>query len=507
MKIGIKKFRTIKETEILINENQINYFIGSNESGKSNIFDSIRGIGKVTDINNKNNFISFSDNDAMVINSNPGKADDIEFYIKEGDNVNLIDSSTRESMWLSKEFPVFKEYKKLVENGKNDFEEIKNKINGDYTNWDSKLGIKKILLKNLLDIFNQIQKFTFINKNNLEILESKESYEYLSKYKKTLESIINIHKNKIVRPLVYFVEPIVNAKKNEKIQLDWSELKLKDSFLKKVTFAFSSDESIKALDEINKSEGQIDPDISRKRRALLKAISKSIAKYFSDDLKYLKGLPELSSEGTKIILDIENNKNYNYEIDSGNEESRSLGFKSFLRMIFEIKTLSKTKEKIFYIIDEPEQGLHPFLQELLMKQILNITSKKDNKITFIISSHSPYIINLSDDFEKYKNNLNFVFREPENKEEITSGETIVRKISDNDFEERILTKWKNLSDDSYLYDEEMYLLRMVLDSKHLNNFNKAIKNKIKDIQKLMKTDEKKAKENFKKVMEIKDIFK
>ena len=45
MKLTIKNYKTLRNTKIEINKAEINYFIGSNESGKTNILTAIRIIG------------------------------------------------------------------------------------------------------------------------------------------------------------------------------------------------------------------------------------------------------------------------------------------------------------------------------------------------------------------------------------------------------------------------------------------------------------------------------
>lgn len=511
MKIKVKNFRTIRKAEINLEENQINFFIGSNESGKSNVLDVIRVIGEITDKNNKKNFFKLDKDDATINDVVPGKTEDMEFYIEVDDMINLIDSSTRESKWLSKDFPIYKEYSNLVNNSKNELEKIINKIHNDFINLKSESGKTESekAFKYLMSIIKEIQEINFINLDDVNYLTNSSTLNYLKEHEKLISQVVNIHKNKIARPFVYFVEPILNAMEDQEIQLDWSELSMKDSFLRKIINSFATEETVKSLNEINKLKGQIDSNVERHRASLIRKLNKQIAKYFNEDLPILKGVPELRTEGTKIILDIQQNTNFNYKIDNGNEKSRSTGFKSFLRIIFEIKTLAKsTNDKIVYIIDEPEQGLHPFLQTLLMEQIAKIVESQNNKMTFVISSHSPYIINPSDDFQKFEKNLNFVHREDQTNEEFVSGETIVKKLIDTEFINSIFDKWSN-SSKSILYNEEMFLLRMVLDSKHLNNLNRAVKKKIKEIQKNFKSDKDKPKfmKELKKAMLVKDIFK
>ena len=55
MKLTIKNYKTLRNTEIEINKGEINYFIGSIESGKTNILNAIRIIGANSNLQIKKN--------------------------------------------------------------------------------------------------------------------------------------------------------------------------------------------------------------------------------------------------------------------------------------------------------------------------------------------------------------------------------------------------------------------------------------------------------------------
>ena len=46
MILNIKNYKTIRDSSITLVENQVNYLIGSNESGKTNILNAVSCLGK-----------------------------------------------------------------------------------------------------------------------------------------------------------------------------------------------------------------------------------------------------------------------------------------------------------------------------------------------------------------------------------------------------------------------------------------------------------------------------
>jgi ABC-type nitrate/sulfonate/bicarbonate transport system ATPase subunit len=100
------------------------------------------------------------------------------------------------------------------------------------------------------------------------------------------------------------------------------------------------------------------------------------------------------------------------------------------------------------MIDEPEQCLHPLLQEELIKEIKEIVSKNKN-LSIILATHSIYSFNLNDRINLIKrlsekeNNKNFY------------GETLILPIKNFDHVKKL---HKNNKD-----PENEYILKMILD--------------------------------------------
>ena len=285
-----------------------------------------------------------------------------------------------------------------------------------------------------------------------------------------------------------------------------------DSLLKKILNSFSDTNTQKYLDSLYNNPDQNDTDTLRVKKNIIDDLNKAIKKYFSSNLSLLKGCPYFYSEGSSLLLDIKSNYSDSLDIDSGEENARSLGFKSFLRIILEIKSLSNDVNDIIYIIDEPEQGLHPLLQELLMEQI-KLIIKKSKNITFILTTHSPYIlssVNIVDDKDKI--NVNFVSRLTEKNGDRFSGETIIIKLADDNFIKQMEEKYNDfLHNDLDLkkISEDIFLLKMIYDSKNLKDTNKKIKQRIKDLNdKYSRKEIKKDvfEEEIKKAKFIKNIF-
>ncbi len=480
MKIQIKNYKTLRDAEIVLKKNEINYIIGSNESGKTNLMEAIRAISK-------NDSIKIDLNSATVINSIPRKMDEVEFFIFDSESKykNKI-SSSREHVWLGKDLEYYEEYKTLVNDKKEKINQIKNLVTNTIANMEP--GTKGIVAwKQLNAVLAKILTFDLLSTDEQSLLMSADTKLMIKNQYLAIEELLKFYsKIRIIRPNVIFRQPMENAFKKEKIKYPWMELEQSDSLLRKMIKSFSDDETLKTLDDIFKLQGQEDDNKRRIKNRLIDSLNNQVKNYFDNELSILKGHPKFSSEGSEIVLDIEPNSKISLDVDNGNEDSRSLGFKSFVRIVLEMKMLSKVKDDVIYLIDEPEQGLHPFLQELLMKELKKIVANKDNGLTILIASHSPYIVQFEEnEFNKYFENLNFILRNQVSDSKLKSGETIIRNLNDQKFFEDMLAKWANsysIENQNHL-DEEVFLYRMVMDSGKLSDFNKALKNQITKLHK------------------------
>lgn len=497
MKLNIKNYRTLKNLTMCLEDNKINYLIGSNESGKSSIMDAFRILSK----NDKK--IKIEQKDATVINSVAQKLDDIEFRFSYDKNENLIDSS-RTQVWLSNELNYYNDYKIFIESNKQLLSDCKSSLSVTLAN--ESLPKNKALLKGLLSIIDKLINANLISKEEIAFL-NKEEVKARKEINQPFTKLLTEFYKGIELPLPYviYIQPMENAFKREKIEYDWVEIYETDSLIRKMVESFADDRLKEELNDILKSQGQ-DDNQKRRKQSLIKNLNSQIATYFDKELPLLKGCPEFMIEGSKLTLNIIKNSTNNFQLDSGDENSRSLGFKSFVRIIFEIKMLSKSHEKILYMIDEPEQGLHPYLQELLIKEIRKLVDESKN-ITILLSSHSPYIVQLHD-VDDFSKRLHFVLRASNSSETITSGETYVKKLSDQDFSNEMLEKWAESFKEGKIgqpLSEELFLFRMVLDSQMLNNFNKVVKVKVKELHRRLSNNEIDNKEFAKQLSEIQKL--
>jgi len=111
----------------------------------------------------------------------------------------------------------------------------------------------------------------------------------------------------------------------------------------------------------------------------------------------------------------------------------SSGEKDFLAMIFpfiekqvekaliEVKGEEPPHEDLVFLIDSPEAYLHPELQRRLLKYVRNSTKNKEDKLQFLIATHSTTIINEAGPEELY------VMRFPD---QVTDNQLV--KISDEE---------------------------------------------------------------------------
>lgn len=485
MKLTIKNYKTLRNTKIEINKGEINYFIGSNESGKTNILNAIRIIGANSDLQIKKN------DKTTIKHATIDEEVSFEFSYQSNPEISNKINEQKVQIWISKNLLYFNNYLKMLEKHQTELTSLKNNINDKIANLvdtDMKKSYAQTL-KQFRKIIDKIKDNNLIIEEEFEWLNAQEKWindSFSEKEKKfILDHFLNFYSSiKLKRPLAYFVQPMENAFKSEKTHYPWADLMKSDSLLKKILNSFSDTDTQKHLDSLYNNPDQNDTDTLRVKNNIIDDLNKAIKEYFSSNLSLLKGYPYFYSEGSSLLLDIKSNYSDPLEIDSGEENARSLGFKSFLRIILEIKSLSNDLNDIIYIIDEPEQGLHPLLQELLMEQI-KLIIKNSKNITFILTTHSPYIlssVNIVDDKDKI--NVNFVSRLTEKNGDRLSGETIITKLADDNFVKQMEKKYND-----FLYNdldlkkisEDVFLLKMIYDSKNLKDTNKKIKQRIKDL--------------------------
>jgi predicted ATPase len=136
-----------------------------------------------------------------------------------------------------------------------------------------------------------------------------------------------------------------------------------------------------------------------KKRIIDKANEKikSIFKYFD-----LYGIPNVSFDGTQISISIDFDKNtlYGETIDLSRNSS---GYRSLLHFLIKfdyvINYSKNDNTECILMVDELDKNIHPILQLQLLKYI---NSKIENSnLYFIISTHSPFLIETNGDMSNF----------------------------------------------------------------------------------------------------------
>lgn len=440
MKINIKNYRNIIDSELKIIEGEINYILGSNESGKTNILNVIQ----LLDLENKftiqrNDYTSCS---RQFIKEAPSILID-----DEKGRINLV-NETNHNQFMNFKSKKKEEYLNFIKEAEKEFNNIW-KLTSNRNEFDTRLEIR------IKEIFKEIFKGKRINDEDWNIIKEFEITESLS------AKIKNQYLNLIIDfPITHYVEPIIKAKNESKISYKFYDLEKENSIIFHIFKAFSKKDDILKLKNLNQTEDKLMREGIEE--ALFEELNKNIKKYF-DTFTHIKAYPFFKVSGGEIILLIKSKNEWKY--DSVDENERSLGFKTFLRIIMELKAISQSKDKHYYIIDEPEQSLHPFLQRELIEELEKITG---NQITIIIASHSPYIVKINDFDDILK--CQYVKRDSE-------GKTL---ISSFDKTKDILEKAKKY----FLNNEETenyYFLKIIFDSLSSHNIYKLMNQKIKKL--------------------------
>lgn len=527
MKIRIQNYRTVLNAEIDIKSNKLNYLLGANESGKSNILNGLR----IPDLKHQENFVVFPF-DRTIINSR-ATSDPIMVSFKKNEISNTF-FSTGEISWLHENPTIKSQYLEIIEKEitssnisrwKNELRDKKEWRNSNINSLRSEINdIRKKerhvrhlesntmrmgkdiderkLLKSKEWIYERNSNWRSINmeirKKHKELLREETLYEENNKVYNLLDKIRGNssfwnqeHRNLLSRhinefnaineqinvleesailnyPIIKYIEPIIKAKEKEEIKFHYRSLFQKESLLSNICHRFLSKETIADLVEDDQFEN---PENNFTwKRGLFKELNWEIKKYFQK-LENVSFYPHFHTQESEVILDIlPTIEHPKLEIDASDENQRSLGYKVFLRIIIELMGIKASNKKTLYIIDEPEQSLHPYLQEELIQKIEEALEEND-KLTILLSTHSPYIIQKNEKFDM--NNVSFVFRNKRGATEIKNGSKTNNLVE-------ILKQGNNKTNSSR--KQLKYLLKIIRDSKAWVKAEEKVNREIEEME-------------------------
>lgn len=360
-KIIIKNFKSISEIELSVKkygDSYATFFLGLNESGKSNILNAM------SFFNGGENSIEYNYNELKNMKDYESEFVDIFFYLKFKNKQIYL-----EAFW--KQFPTFKNYSfdinGICKNVYLEKDETKFVTRYDYqiSNISSPLYVKKDNDSILVDLY-------------LADGEELTSKNFIDFFGETIDKIILENE-----PLVSFWKPSEKYLISEVNLNDFkndinSNIPLKNIF------------SLCGFETQTKIKEQLE-QLSNKqhRRRIMSLLSKKTTEYIKSIWKHNIIVDiEISSDNicsVSIKDDGKNNEHDFYEMSD-----RSEGFKQFMSLILSLSiennVLSK-KERLI-LIDEPENHLHPSGIRDLGKELISIGKKN----FLFVSTHSPFII-------------------------------------------------------------------------------------------------------------------
>lgn len=327
------------EIEILGEFKQINFFIGSNNSGKSRF---LRGLLKI------------SNNEIQILKDKI----EIEKIVKSSDifkierNFNLLNNLQFGNTYLKSLMNISRE---IVQETLNSFDLINN-YNNYKEVFENNLHLKSILTKNNSEPHNRIYDSLI---------------EFINKLQELNESII-FSKNNQVKKKIYI--PILRTiKKSPSLPETSYEGMVNELYKINVDSIFSG---LRLYDEILKIRNSL-----KEQREGFEKFEKFLSTHFFYD------------KSVEIIADY-NEKHLVFYIDGEERKIHDIGdgVQQLILMLFPIFT---TIENTWIFIEEPETHLHPGLQRIFIETLLNNDYLKSKNLTYFFTSHSNHFLDIS----------------------------------------------------------------------------------------------------------------
>lgn len=486
--IVIKNFRNIgivKEEKLLLNTSaeknkmgELVILIGPNNSGKSNVLDSLSSLG---------NGIR-SDRDVTSLRfeeeyKNPKVSIEIE-----NDEKNKVSFWSSLNGWglseinKNRESEIADEIKKLIKN--------KNSILSKFPKLEHELI--NLFNKDENDFLNVLKNIFFDQSNNsLWVIDShkslinaerenfreyiKKNYSLLYHKQKSLDANeLNeiLHKkwniNFLPNIFVYKDKQITQSDLNRNL----NQLQLNvffDALFKKINIENKTISNVYEQFKKEKVRGFL-TKLEREINDKLKEVSKDFNKLYTFSKE--KYSFEINCDENKISLSIFMN---NTPI---NLDNQSVGFKWFFNFYFNLLSGNELKEGDIILIDEPGVHLHVGGQKEFRNFLKNFTIK--NNLTTVITTHSPFLIDLD-----YLDEIRVISTNPKTNEVIINNKFHTIDKDDSD----LLFNIKNALtiENNVLFNEDnvVVFVEGVTDYNYLTAFkklfNKEEKNKFSNL--------------------------
>jgi predicted ATP-binding protein involved in virulence len=415
LKYTINNIKTIaiESLEIDIEFGNLNFLVGQNGSGKTNILSAMNAFAN-----------GVRDNKKMIpkITSEIPNYEEIKSKITDPRVDLCSDLSNNEREEVASHFKKIatilngfdsnfdipkKEMSFLLEQGSiQTFKNFKN----EYTDYGKLILLISNLVKEQYKLGDNYFKKDgevvrlIITEENISKINNSNQNPNKKEIKELFEILRKIENIYYEKPKTIFIEDFTT----QRVLLDvysLNDLVNKESEKHKDTvllFKFLSEDiykdAIKLQNDMSKSDSaNINGDISNSKKRLERRINAKIKEIY--DKLAIYGYPSFVFDGASLLLNAQN-KNVNYyfnENESTNENSS--GYKAIFNLIlttFSTITDSKINPQMNYVIlaDEIDKNIHPLAQINLIDFIKNEIAGKN--IAFVVTTHSPFLLVKSD---------------------------------------------------------------------------------------------------------------
>lgn len=377
----IENFRNIIDVNIDIWPDKINFIVGDNNIGKSNILKAIETM--CLQNNPKNKFIWGDDTPSISGNS-------------KGDEPNTTKISVNYDL---PEDYVLNKFKKInikpidLEKLKNKFiknfsycctsEKKTNGLNSSYVPLFEDEELEKTYAKNISDIRDELINDTY---PDFKIINGDDNLENDNEINFSYQQLLNEN------DLGYFklIEFLCAFASNDEQVFEWLEL-LKD-IKSPIQSNLTGEPLQRYRNEINSKKAKFKNEINENIANLYKNFSNLHCKLVID-----------LTETNNINISIKTNENY--KLHALSYKLQGKGVKKLINLIYWLQFSKITKKKCVFLIDEIEESLSINSQLSLLCYLKDFL--KDNKnVYFVIVTHAPSFFNLKEN-EKYSDYMYF----------------------------------------------------------------------------------------------------
>ncbi|WP_308150289.1 AAA family ATPase [Spiroplasma sp. AdecLV25b] len=391
LKFSIKEFKSIvKEIDFKIYPKKINFIIGKNGLGKTNVLEAINWFinGSTDNICSQSTNSSYKSTANIILNYNL-----IDYKVDEITNIISNYSDNKSLSEINKNY-----IEKTSDSASYNF--LYNK-NGELT---SLAKVIDLMIKSKKDAWLDKRFYKYSQKGyySLDTDISKESIEKMTDMTSELkEKHINLYEDIKKVENMYKEKPLVIYIKNADLENktkyqysidEFSQKEKNKDFMDLLRFLGDDILSeIKKLTQINSIDENGDKQANQIMKKIDKKANEKLKNLFSEFDIY--GYPEIRSVGAKLTIEVKSKEDYEY--DDVETEFNSSGYKAFYQLMINLENakyyVQTKRQKVIILADEPDKNLHPLLQQQLADYLTDFAKNNPN-IYLLITTHSPFLL-------------------------------------------------------------------------------------------------------------------